>query len=181
LRRKSRHILLPGDVVVIPEKRRKAIPASTGRRYVLQMVAVPEILRIRFLTYTQRPRAGVPYLLQLTAADGEPVPDRQGQTDGEGYLTESIPPNAIAGEVWLGKGVDMEEIPIRLGYVNPIEDLHGLQARLNALNYVCGDEDGTFGERTREALRMFQFEHQLPATGERDPVTLERLEAMFLS
>jgi hypothetical protein len=179
--RKSQHILLPGDIVAIPEKRSKEIPASTGKRYVLELVAVPEILRIRFLTYAQKPRAGVPYLLQIVTSDGVPVPDREGETDAEGYVTESIPPNAISGELWLGKGVNMEEIPIRLGYVNPIDDLRGVQSRLNALNYVCGDEDGTLGDKTREALRNFQLEHQLPVTGEPDQTTLDKLEAMFLS
>lgn len=180
--RKSLHILLPADQLTIPKKRRRDISIAAGQRAILQLVAVPEILRMRFLTYTQKPRAGVEYLLQITRADGEPVADRKGQTDADGFLEEPIPPNAISGEVWLGTGVNREEIPIQLGHVNPIDDVRGTQSRLMDLNYLTDeDEAGELGEKTRAALKTFQFEHALPITGERDDATLAKLEAMFLS
>ena len=180
-KRKDGHILLPGDVVSIPEKRTKTVNVNTGQRCIVQLIAIPEILRIRFLTYTRKPRAGVPYLLQITTEDGEILPDRKGETDGEGFLVEPIPPHAATGEIWLGKGMAREIIPVRLGHVNPLDDIRGVQARLNALNYLCGDEDGEIGELTRDALRRFQKEQKLPITGNPDDATLAKLESIFLS
>jgi hypothetical protein len=180
-KRKSGYILLPGDIVGIPKKRPAAVSVSTGQRCIVQLISVPETLRIRFLTYTRRPRAGVPYLLHIETDRGDVLPARKGQTNGDGFLIEPIPPSAISGEICLGQGIHCELIPIHLGYVDPIDDVRGLQARLDDLNYPCGIEDGEFGELTRQALRSFQKEHDLRVTGERDSATVARLESMFLS
>ena len=77
--------------------------------------------------------------------------------------------------------MNREIIPIRLGYVNPVDDVRGMQERLNGLNDPCGDEDGDIGDLTLEALRKFQKEHNLPITGQPDDATLARLESIFLS
>lgn len=50
-----------------------------------------------------------------------------------------------------------------------------LQFHLNALGYDAGGMDGLIGEQTRVALRGFQTDNCLPATGELDRITSERL------
>jgi uncharacterized protein YecT (DUF1311 family) len=46
-----------------------------------------------------------------------------------------------------------------------------LQSRLDAMGYDAGVPDGEFGRRTYEALRAFQRDHGLQATGALDPAT----------
>ncbi len=50
-----------------------------------------------------------------------------------------------------------------------------MQALLNRLGYDAGPVDGIPGRRTRLALTAFQKRNGLPATGNADPATLERL------
>jgi hypothetical protein len=172
------NVLRPGDVVHLPARRKKTIPVQTGNRYRLRRKGVPAILRVRFVDFTGEPMANEPYLLQLAAA-GSPLPDRTGLTDAQGFVVSPIPPNATGGEIWAGKGLSRRSLPFRLGFVDPIEDVSGVQARLNSLGYPCGSEDGTLDDLTAAALRRFQSDYQLPATGQIDEPTKAKLREAY--
>ena len=51
------------------------------------------------------------------------------------------------------------------------------QSRLAALGYFEGSITGVYGATTETAVRLFQLANGLPATGEADPATIERLNA----
>ena len=53
-----------------------------------------------------------------------------------------------------------------------------LQARLVAIQWLFGDVSGSYDATTTEAVRGFQAKRQIPATGEVDQRTLDRLHAM---
>lgn len=53
--------------------------------------------------------------------------------------------------------------------------LADVQRRLRAAGYSPGVVDGIWGARSREALTRFQADRGLPATGEPDALTLEKL------
>lgn len=55
------------------------------------------------------------------------------------------------------------------------DDIRGAQDRLNKLGYAAGGVDGLMGERTRTALRAFQRDAGLPATGALSLETISRL------
>jgi peptidoglycan hydrolase-like protein with peptidoglycan-binding domain len=50
-----------------------------------------------------------------------------------------------------------------------------LQERLNQLGYKVGTVDGVIGPRTTEALRKFQSDNNLSATGTLDAQTIKKL------
>jgi peptidoglycan hydrolase-like protein with peptidoglycan-binding domain len=50
------------------------------------------------------------------------------------------------------------------------------QRALRDLGYDPGPIDGMFGPKTRAALEKYQATEKLPATGELDGLTLERLD-----
>ncbi|WP_438009984.1 peptidoglycan-binding protein [Sorangium sp. So ce321] len=179
--RRSKNVLNPGDRVIIPARRRRAEPARAGWRHWLRRKGWPEILRIRFLTFGDEPRKGEPYVLSLTAAGGRKIEDRAGHTDGDGFLIESIPPDAATGRILLGAGEDQEEHELRLGCLDPADTVRGAQARLNNLGYPCGEEDGALGDLTRAALKRFQRARGLEITGEIDAATQAELLARHLS
>jgi localization factor PodJL len=52
-----------------------------------------------------------------------------------------------------------------------------MQERLNELGYKLGAVDGVSGPRTVEALKKFQSDNRLPATGTIDAETIRKLRA----
>lgn len=57
------------------------------------------------------------------------------------------------------------------------EAVSDVQSRLAALGYFERSITGFYGATTETAVRLFQLANGLPATGEADPATLERLNA----
>jgi membrane fusion protein, multidrug efflux system len=55
------------------------------------------------------------------------------------------------------------------------DDVLAVQQRLNELGFDAGPADGVMGERTREALRLYQEQNDLPPTGELDRVSFDSL------
>jgi peptidoglycan hydrolase-like protein with peptidoglycan-binding domain len=51
-----------------------------------------------------------------------------------------------------------------------------LQHRLTELGYKPGPADGKSGQRTTNALKKFQQDHKLPATGTLDAETIRALQ-----
>jgi hypothetical protein len=166
------HVVNPADIIHLPKLSRRDENASTGMRYKLRRKGVPERLRIRFVDYRLQPRAGTRFLLHVETASGNAVADRSGQLDGNGFLDVPIPPDALHGEVLLVDSAgEREEIEIDLGYVNPMNEVSGVQARLNNLHYDAGPETGEMNDATRNALKEFQLRHHLSVTGDIDRAT----------
>lgn len=176
--RESMNILLENDEVFLPERRVQPQPCQTKRRYIMRLIGYPAMLRVRFLDDRFYPREGVPYLLILEAAGGSALPDREGETNGDGFLIEPIPPTALRGEIWLGKGEDGEVWPVEFGYVRPQHVTEGIQSRLSNLGYGFDPNDE---EQFAEALRAFQWDCDIPVTGVADAATTAKLAAWHLS
>ncbi|MGO4547447.1 S41 family peptidase [Paenibacillus sp. 2TAB23] len=60
------------------------------------------------------------------------------------------------------------------------EQVRSVQIMLHGLGYEPKREDGYYGLETVEAVKKFQTEHSLPATGQVDKVTGEALEAAVI-
>jgi hypothetical protein len=167
-KRKDPNILLPGDVVFIPDKTLKEVQKSTDARHTFKRKGVPEILRLRMLDEDGYPRANVPYRLDI---DGRLI---EGTLNAEGALEVPIPPNARNGLLILGSE-GQEQYTLALGHLDPVETAPGLIARLRNLGYNCGWDNTEIGDRTREALFEFQKANQLQETGEPDDATRSKL------
>jgi hypothetical protein len=160
--------LEPGDVLMIPDKRPRTEAVATDARHVFRMKGVPAMFRMRLL-WDDKPRAGQPFRLLV---DGKLT---TGQTDGDGKIDVPIAPNAQGGTLTVGEGEEETVFEFNLGYLNPVEDTLGLQARLNNLGFNCGPPDGTLNQDTRAAVGMFQAKAGLDATGEPDAATRAKL------
>jgi hypothetical protein len=62
----------------------------------------------------------------------------------------------------------------RSDYYDP-QFIRQAQYALSDMGYDPGNYDGRIGWRTREAIRNFQRDENLPITGELDPGTVDRL------
>jgi hypothetical protein len=127
-------------------------------------------LNLLFKDSTGAPLAHRPFKLVLGGRD--PV---EGQTDGEGRLRWPVPAGvekAILFFIYRRFELELDALP-------DVQEVTGLQERLNLLNYFAGRVDGDLGPRTRNALASFQRGHGLEETGERDESTLRSLKEAF--
>lgn len=177
--RKELHILNPKDVVFIPPKTLKKISVNAGEQIELQQQSALEKLRIRFLHYDDTPRTGLPFLVSIKTGKNDVWPNAQGKTDAAGFVIVDVPPNSTFAEIILGEGEDQEIHEFDLGYVNPIDTVSGLKARLNNLRFDCGAETDELNNQTVMAIKMFQRRYKLESTGEPDAATLALLGEKF--
>lgn len=90
--RKTPHVLLPGDVVFVPPIEVRTESIATGQQHKLRRNSVPSKLTVRFLVDGE-PRADAAYTFVCGGVE------RQGATDGDGWLDESTHPLASWAEV----------------------------------------------------------------------------------
>ncbi len=170
--RKDRNLLCEGDRIFLPNKKIKWVDAPTDASHSFKRVNVPAKLQIRFVDGYGEPRKSLKYTLNL---DGKLI---NGTTDGDGWLKESIPPDAKNGVVTLGKG---EEYQLKLGVLDPLETIQGLQDRLFNLGYPCGsDERGVIGEGTTTAIRLFREDQGLAQFSELTKAVLDETRQALL-
>jgi N-acetylmuramoyl-L-alanine amidase len=168
-KRKDPNVLSPGDEVFIPEIEVKEESRPTDQRHKFKFKGEAVKFKVRLLLMGE-PRKNEPYVLDV---DGKLI---NGTTDGDGQLEHVVPANAKAGRLILKGGA--EEFPLRFGHLNPIDEVSGVQQRLNNLGFHCGSEDGEAGDAFKAAVSAFQARYNLPATGEVDGATRAKLEGL---
>jgi N-acetylmuramoyl-L-alanine amidase len=168
--RKDPNVLFPGDVVFIPQKEPKLLDRATGKRHKFKVKGLAAKLRIRLLD-NYKPRKNEHYKLLIDESEFS------GQTDGDGWLVQVIPPNAQQGTLVLKDGA--EEHPLQLGHLDPIDEISGVQARLRNLGFYSGSIDGEMSDDLETALAGFQRKHNLSHTGQPDQSTKDALKAAY--
>lgn len=171
-RREDPNILLPGDVLFIPEKRQKEQQKSTDQTHKFVRLGTPAKVRLRLLDFQRHPRRNVRYSASVDGRRSE------GVSDSDGMIEFVAPPDAREVHLLLTENGRQEEHRLQLGHMDPLETISGVQRRLANLGYHCGGEDGELGDATRAALRAFQRERQLPESGETDDATRSALRQL---
>lgn len=172
-KRKDMNILMPGDVLAIPDKRMKEVTGATTQKHRFRIKGIPAIFRMQVFDVDE-PRAGQTY--RLTIRGPGFVKELKGVTDERGILQASVPPGSTQGDLFVGD--DELHILVKLGHLDPINEPSGIQKRLLNLGFDCGEADGEIGPATRKALLAFQRRFGLPETGEPDAATTKKLEIM---
>jgi hypothetical protein len=166
--RKDRNVLMPGDRVHVPPLREKWEPGQSEMRHRFRRKGQPEVFRVRVLRDGE-PRGNQPYTLLV---DND---EHQGTTDADGKLSCPIAPNARRAILTVGIPTDTEVYDFMLGGIDPIDELSGMQGRLNSLGFDCGPVDGKLGPHTERALRQYQQRRRLTVTGQPDAATKQKL------
>ena len=164
--------LLPGDVIHVPERERRLVRLDTGATNRI-VAAVPKVdVTLTVHDDDDEPLAGEPYRIEGL---GRVV---DGRTDDSGRIVfKAFIHLRSATVTLLERGVVIEA---RVGDLDPIEEISGVQARLENLGYRArpgrrGAADR--GAALREPVLRFQREHELPATGEIDQAFRDALVA----
>lgn len=168
--REDPFVLLPGDRVHIPEKRRRDESGATDQRHRFRRKGVPSMFQVRVLAAGE-PRADEPY--RLTIDDVV----KEGTTDGDGWVKTPIPPDARKGTLVVGKDGEEDQVSyeLTLGGMDPVTETTGVQDRLENLGHECG-ERGQLDDETRGAISEFQKANELEATGKLDDKTRKKLK-----
>jgi hypothetical protein len=167
--RKDPHILFPGDVIYVPPLRPREEAAPTTRRTTFKRKGIPSNFKVRFLD-DGKPRAGAAYV--LTIDDGSPI---KGATDGDGTVAHSVSPDAQTATVHFVDDTPDIVFTFSLRYLNPVDTPSGMRERLRNLGYPAGPPGDDVDLPLEGALALFQEEHGLPATGEGDAKTQQKL------
>jgi hypothetical protein len=118
---------------------------------------------------TRKPTTPIPYKIII---GGRAI---EGETDAEGILREKIPPDTDRVELnILGRTIEL-----LIGHLDPVDQVTGLQARLNQLGYMPGPVDGIFGPKTKAALSAFQILNGLSVSGEAGADSKAKLSEVF--
>ena len=168
-RRKDMNVLMPGDVLVIPDKRLKEVRRETNNVHKFQRKGIPAIFRLQ-LFEIEEPRANQKFTLEV---DGQRF---EGQTDSRGVLEQAVPANSKKGVLIIGP--DELRLELDFGHLDPINEISGVKKRLNNMGYDCGAPTGEMNDELRSQLKKFQKRFELEETGEADAETIKKLEEL---
>ncbi len=169
--REEPNVLLPGDIVFVPEKRLKDESGQTDQRHRFRKKSATSMLKMVLMDENDEPRSNESYILIV---DDEII---SGTTKADGSLKHSIKPNAKNGKLIVGE--EQDEYVLKLGGIDPIKEISGVQTRLNNLGFDCGEVDGTLNSKTKEAIQDFQFQYDLEETGKIDEKTRSKLKEIY--
>jgi hypothetical protein len=166
------NVLYPGDQIAIPDKVPKKEQKNTEQKHRFILSTPQPCLRIVLKDENDEAFAKKKYCLKFRDAQ------LSGTTDDSGMLEQRIPIDVV--EVELDLTIDDQAgktyaWSIEVGFLDPIEQLTGVQGRLNNLGFDCGEVDGIMGPRTSAALSAFQAHYGLKVDGIVGPETRERL------
>src|SRR5262245_17024459 len=168
-KRVNPHVLFPGDIVFIPDKKEKT-----------ESIATTKVHRFKLNEETLKLR------LVLRDFDNEPIPnvecelEVEGQvsklkTNAKGMIEKEIPATAQKGVLKVPElGL---ELPVKIGYLDPNDEESGWKARLINLGYhprgLADDDKEILGYSIEE----FQCDHNLPVNGKLDAATKAKLKS----
>lgn len=170
--RTDMNILMPGDVVVIPDLRKKFEKRPTGKKHRFRRKGIPAVFRLQVFDMNVAV-VNTPYTLTVNGVA------KSGKTDGQGVVEQFVPATAKTGELKLGEGDNTFTLTLQFGFLDPLNEVSGVQHRLTNLGYDCGPETGKLNEATKQALLDFQRDSELEKTGKIDAATKGKLEEIY--
>ena len=151
------NVLMPGDIVQIPDLVEKHESGATELRHKF----VKKGARAKFRLLLERYDTPIRNRQYFLDVDGERC---EGKTDNAGFLEVFISPTARHGQLEIpDEGL---RFPLEFGHLDPVSETTGLQHRLENLGFLTTGVTGELDEPTIAALIAFQSSANLPANGE---------------
>jgi peptidoglycan hydrolase-like protein with peptidoglycan-binding domain len=137
--RQNPNVLFPGDQVYVPDPTVKNVAKPTDNTHSFKLKNTTLKLRLTLQDMYEKPIANAKCVLSL---DGNTI---NVTTDGNGGITQDIPPTSQSGILVIQDSDQTPfnniQIPIRIGNLDPVDQVSGQIARLNNLGYFAGDPD----------------------------------------
>lgn len=172
-KRKDPNILLPGDRLTIPPLTLKEELGSTEKRHSFVLKGVPSLFRIKIFL-DGKPRVGEPWSVLM---GGRVL--HSGKIGSDALVKFPIPGNAERALLRVGEGEDLQELDLLFGNLDPITEISGVKQRLKNLGYALDPTNDVITGQTAAAVRAFQHDNGLEATGELDDATKRKIQAIY--
>ena len=168
-KRKNPNVLLPGDIITIPDRKDKVESRATDHQHLFKVTFPMLGLRVAFKNVDDKPIAHAE--CDLTLDNGS----ARLNTDSEGRIEQEIQRTTENGLLIFADAVTAFPAPIsvKIGHLDPVEERSGQIGRLNNLGYSAGDLDESGESRKddpadqlfRSAVEEFQCDHGLKVDG----------------
>jgi LysM repeat protein len=171
--RSNPNVLYPGDSLFIPDRQQRLESRNTDKRHQFQAKKPALKLRLALEDAYEKPIANAPCILVL---DGD---SRNVTTDGSGKIEQDIPPDvhdAILVVQDEQTPLNNTQIEIKIGDLDPVEEISGQIARLDNLGYFAGDVNQPDQKAFESAVEEFQCDQGLTVDGICGPVTQAKLK-----
>lgn len=165
-------ILKAGDRVFIPNREMRQEASEVDAKHSFKISRPKAWLRLAVKDAAGEPLAGKKYEL---AAAGTTA---SGKLPADGVIEQAVPVDATEGRLTVWAEVT-QVWNLKIGWMDPLDEMSGVQARLNNLGCGCGEPGGILNEDTQSAIRAFQALTGLQATGEIDGALREKLGAFY--
>ena len=175
-KRPNPNVIFPGDLLKIPDKGPKSVDRPTGGAYKFEIKVLKIMLRVIVKDEDGEPLAGKKWELAVDSGT------YKGTTTGEGIVEQAVPQSDEAGDLTVFLTDDEKAARytwnVRIGHLDPVEEIVGVQERLNNLGFYCGEADGEADDELTYAVRGFQDVAGLDKTGEIDDAFRAKLVEM---
>jgi len=175
--RQNPNVLFPGDQLYIPDLEHKDYSRPTDQQH--KFVAKKPTLKLRLTLEDQYEKPIANAACSITV-DGD---TRQATSDGTGKVELPIPPSAQCAVLVIQDNQQTPyggiTIPIKIGHLDPVDQVTGQQGRLNGLGYFSGDIDGNPNPDFESAVEEFQCDQGLTVDGICGPVTQAKLKQVY--
>ena len=149
--RDNPHVLHPGDVVTIPDKKEKTVNAADATVHTFQVKQSKLLLRIAIKDYFSDPIANASCVLEV-----EGVPKSETTTDA-GLIERQIAATDIKGRLVI-MGSDLA---VQIGNLDPVDKKTGQVARFNNLGYAAGPLGDVDTDLLKSAVEEFQCDQNI--------------------
>lgn len=165
--KRNPNVLYPGDMLEIPERQKKEESVPTTEYSTFQLVGDPVQLKIVVLDWAGNPVVDTELDIQLDG--GEKI-----KTAGDGSVTKKTldPLGQKIGKLTV-KGF---ELGLKLGHLDPVEEISGQVWRLNNLGYRAGETTDPNDIAFKSAVEEFQCDNGLTVDGICGPNTQGKLK-----
>ena len=173
-KRPDPNVIYPGDEIVIPGAR--GIPVATGRDHTIPIERPGNVLRLNVGSLSGRePLAAQRYTLTVGERTYESrIPE-------SGVIEHWIPTDAETAELavhFASADQASQTWDLKIGHLDPVNTVSGIQGRLNNLGFSAGPVDGDAGPLTEAAVKRFQTRHGLVVDGIAGPITQRTLQSL---
>lgn len=186
-KRPNPNVIYPGDQVFVPDKEPREVTCMTEKKHTFVLQLDKPLVRVQLRDSDGYALPIAKYELKLASQTySRSVAGKDGPKRvciEKGLIDEKIKTDDDEGElkIWVydEKGDPDFTYTLKIGYLDPVEEMKGIQARLNNLRYDCGKVDGVKGPKTEKAVKQFQKANNLLVDGKPGPKTQAKLREIY--